>query len=175
MRIIALTVLALVGCTQDGTNPSTANSSQLSPPEPTPQARLDGARPLHMHNCPSAIPGAATTSQPSTDGVDVTITARDPAARGEIVASALASAGRGDPRTLRIPEELHSGEHTGTGTHGACPIVHASTEITVEQIPSGVIVHERPYDAAKLPALRAAVTARVDALTPPATTMRPST
>ena len=152
---IAFLVVALAACTD--TQPSEQRNPPLPPPSPTPQARLDGARPLHMSHCPSSVPGAITTSTPSDTGVDVTITAPDQGARNEILALATETAKLGDPKPVPLPgvaDGFHSGRHTGGGVHGFCPIIHAGTAITVDASSAGVIIHERPYNMTDLAKLR---------------------
>ncbi len=67
---------------------------------------------------------------------------------------------------MKLPFIVHSGLHTGRGSDGFCPIVHAGTIVTVDEIPAGVIVHMQPRDKNALPALRDAVRARVQAIAP---------
>jgi hypothetical protein len=163
-RVVAFALL-FAAC-QDRTPDESGSSVPLPPTAPKPAALLDGPRYQHMRNCPSAVPTATTTSSSSATTVDIRITASDPDARRAIVNRSRYNAGLHDPIPMHLPFVVHTGLHTGEGTHGFCPVIHAATAITVETIPDGVIIHERPYDPGEVPALRDAVAARIQALQP---------
>jgi hypothetical protein len=97
---------------------------------------MTGEMPRSMRNCPSAVPGANTIATPTSTGVTLTITASGPEAQRQIHALA------GLHATLQAPiwgMPDHTGMHTGPGTVGHCPIIHAGTTITYEETPNGAL------------------------------------
>jgi hypothetical protein len=132
--------------------------------EPTPRAQpaLSGERPQHMRNCPSAVPGAHTTTARTQNGIDVTITSPDPAVRAKIAALAQAESQRGDPLWFMAP---HNGQHGGPGTIGFCPIIQTNTSVTYEPISDGVTIHVTTRGDVR--ALQVATESRVRALALP--------
>jgi len=139
-----------------------AACSNESPSKSHPTSTLAGKREHQMLNCPSAVPGALTKATDTDGGVDITITARDPAARESILARAHKHERMGAPKGL----DVHDGSHRGAGAMGFCPIIHANTTVDVEPIGDGVILHITA-PAADRDALRKATAARVDALAKP--------
>ncbi len=111
-----------------------------------------------MTNCPSAVKGAGTSLKEAADGVILDIIADDPAAIADIIARAHLNGSRGEPSTSGPP---HTGQHTGPGTLGHCPIVHVGTTITVEEIHGGVRVTVIAKDPAAGPALQKETRARL--------------
>lgn len=95
-------------------------------------------------NCPAMLPGTTTQLAMTARGVDVTVTARDPAVGRQVVALALGHArGRGGgaahPGVQRQP---HDQQHGGPGTIGYCPImVSEMTSVSVTPVPGGVTAH----------------------------------
>ena len=103
-----------------------------------------------MRNCPSAVASAKTVAQPTNSGIDVLITSNDPNAQQRIHALAELQSHPRDPISV-MP--AHTGMHSGPGTVGRCPIIHANTTVSVETIPDGVRVHvvaNFPPDIAEL-------------------------
>lgn len=117
---------------------SRENTEGKPPPEVQPEAALTGLRQQHMRNCPSAVPSATTTVTPTADGVSLTIISKDPDARRQILWRTIFQSMLGDPIPF-LP--AHSGLHGGPGTIGYCPIIHAGTTVTYNEIPEGVVVH----------------------------------
>ena len=130
--------------------------------QPSPMGpQLSGTTPKHMRNCPSAVATAKTVATPTPDGVDVTITSDDPAARRQIVELARWHAVVGEPIWGMPP---HTGMHGGPGTIGVCPIIHAKTIVTSEEIPAGVRIHVHAIDPTMAPRLQQITQLRVQAL-----------
>lgn len=125
---------------------------------------LTGTLPQHMNRCPSGVPSAKTSATETIDGIDVTITSEDPGARARIRSLAKLQSSLGEPMRA-VPQ--HTGMHGGPGLIGHCPIIHAGTTVSYEEIPSGAIVHVIPRDARDLTSLQAATRARVSALVIP--------
>lgn len=125
---------------------------------------MTGELPKRMRNCPSAVPSAKTTSRPTVDGVDITITSDDPQARRQIVALAGLHGVLRDP--IRVMPE-HTGMHSGPGTLGRCPIIHAGTRVSYDEVPHGVRIHVTARNQATIKQLQTATAARVRALEMP--------
>jgi hypothetical protein len=102
-------------------------------PEPAP-IPFSGTRPHAMANCPSALPGAVTRLEPTSDGIDLVVTSEDAAVRQRIIELAEFHA-RADSIILPIP---HTGLRGTTGSVGFCPIVHDGTEVNALVVPGGV-------------------------------------
>jgi hypothetical protein len=73
-----------------------------------------------MESCPSAVPGSETTIVDDKGGVVVTVTAADPAARGEV----------------RRRAHMHV-EEDGGRPFGRCPGIVQGTHVAVEDLPEG--------------------------------------
>jgi len=133
------------------------------PGTPPPSATLTGKTPLKMRNCPSAVAGTTTRATPTSKGIDLEITSDNPAAVREIVSRAELQTTLHGPYWF-VPQ--HSGMHGGPGDIGHCPVIHANTDITYNQMGNGVRLHILARDKAQIPALQQAVTARTQALAP---------
>jgi hypothetical protein len=144
-----------------------ACNTQRSPDardRPPPSSSLTGTMPLHMRNCPSAVRSAKTTSTRTSDGVELTITSDDPSAQADIVALAKAHADMKGPIWF-LP--AHSGLHSGPGSLGRCPVIHADTTVKVQPIANGVMIQVAARTPDRVAALQQATEARVRVLTPP--------
>lgn len=147
-----------------------AACSREREPEPKqhvqPSAVMTGELPKQMRNCPSAVPSAKTTARPTTHGVEISITSDDREAQRRIVALANLQASFRDPITMMPP---HTGMHSGPGTVGRCPIIHAGTTVRYEETPNGVRVHVAVADRAPnaIKRLQVATAARIRALETP--------
>lgn len=129
-----------------------------------PEATLTGERPQRMRNCPSAVPTATTIGTPAPDGVNLTITSSDPDARRQILKLAELHSSQREPIPF-MPE--HSGLHSGPGTNGYCPIIHAGTIVTYKQILEGVKVHVATRRPGEVWLLQRATKMRINALAGP--------
>jgi hypothetical protein len=147
MRTTAI-VLLVVAC---------SNETPPPPGTPEPASALTGTHPKGMRRCPSAVPGASTRAVDTEEGVDVVVTATSPDAQREILARARDHQYLGNPGRLT----RHDGTHSGPGTLGFCPIIHANTLITVADAPDGVVIHVTTTDASKRQALQRATARRV--------------
>src|SRR5262245_36886904 len=115
MRSACVLLLLLFACQNEARDEARRQPSPVGP-------MLSGKTPKHMRNCPSAVAGAKTVAKPTADGVDITITADDPAARQRIVDLARWHAVMTEPVWGMPP---HTGMRGGPGTIGFCPIIHA--------------------------------------------------
>lgn len=130
-RSIGLSVFVLLAPAAACKTEEAPPSSSLSGPD------MSGARERKMANCPSAVRGAITTTMPTPDGIDVTVTAPDPATERTIVGLAELHA--------RFPRPLtpfpHNGLRGGGGRIGYCPFAHDAATITTTAVPGGVRIH----------------------------------
>jgi len=115
-----------------------------------------------MMHCPSAVDGATTKVETGKESVVVTITASDPAKVAEVQKRAehlagLTSAGA-------APELKHSGQGTGGGALGKCPVVMRDVTLKVEKQKDGAKVSVTPKNAAALSELGRISKDRADAL-----------
>jgi hypothetical protein len=125
---------------------------------------LGGQLPRQMRNCPSAVPSAKTSVESTRFGVELTITSDDAGARDKIVELAKLQSDQKDPVWF-LPK--HTGMHSGPGTMGRCPIIHADTDVTYKEIPNGVRIDVTVSSHSRVIALQRATLARVRALTQP--------
>ena len=112
-----------------------------------------GAMERSMTNCPTAVPGATTHAVNTEFGVELTITAEDPAAQRRIADLAARQERMGDPDGS-APQ--HTGLHGGPGRLGHCPVIHDATTVTFTRLRRGVVIHLRallPSDVARVQAL----------------------
>ena len=109
-----------------------------------------GAMEHSMTNCPTAVKGAVTKAVNTEFGVDLTITADDPASQRRIVELAARHEQIGDPDGSVPP---HTGLHGGPGGIGHCPVIHDETTVTFTRLRRGVVIHLRallPSDVARV-------------------------
>ncbi|MEO8550089.1 MAG: hypothetical protein ABI678_08945 [Kofleriaceae bacterium] len=149
-----LAAACLAACSQAAPSaPADKGSAEIA-------STLDGKRAHGMLNCPSGVEGAVTAMRWRQDDVTLSITAPAVTAQRKIVTLAHAQERTGNPHGGLI----NNGSHGGPGTSGFCPIIHADTTVSVEEVANGVVVHIRPNDPTKLASLRTATEARVKAL-----------
>ena len=153
-------LLLFAACPLTGCPSKAADDNQ--PPGLAPQ--LSGTLPRQMRNCPSAVPSARTIATPTPDGVDLTITSPDPIAQRRIVALAQLHATWGEP-LWAMP--AHTGMHGGPTTIGRCPIIHAKTLVSQQEIPDGARIHVRSLIPGMASRLQEITELRVNALMPP--------
>jgi hypothetical protein len=103
---------------------------------------------------------AKTTVADTDDGVEVSIVGTGEGAEAKI----RDLAGEQAEVEVDLDKPTHTGEGTGGGVVGHCPIVHLGTNITLLNVPGGVKVVMKPKVADKLADLKKTVHDRVDAL-----------
>lgn len=106
-----------------------------------------------MRNCPTAVAGATTQAANTTFGVDLTITATEPASWRRILELAALHERMGDPDGSA---PRHTGLHGGPGSFGRCPVIHTATTVTFSRLRKGAVIHIRallPDDIARVQAL----------------------
>jgi TusA-related sulfurtransferase len=117
-----------------------------------------------MRNCPSAVPSAKTTLARTAQGVELTITSDDEAARDRILALAQWHSTQREP-IWGMP--AHTGMHGGPGAVGFCPIIHVKTTVTHAEIPQGVRIRVTADTPSMVTFLQDATELRVRALLQP--------
>ena len=134
--------------------PDVPAMAPIAAPVPTaparPLARQAGRLEQQMRNCPTAVTGATTNASNTPFGVELTITADNPASQRRIIELAAVHESMGDPDH---PGLRHTGRHGGPGTLGRCPVVHDMTTVTFTRLRKGVVIHLRallPADVARV-------------------------
>ena len=115
-----------------------------------------------MMHCPSAVDGAATKVEGGKESVVVTITAGDPAKVAEIQKRAKHLASLAAPSAT--PENKHTGQGTGGGALGKCPVVMRDVTLKVEDQKDGAKVTVTPKNPATLSELAKISKDRAEAL-----------
>jgi hypothetical protein len=147
---------------QQPAEPAKDPAAEQPKDEPKPEPAADAPNMVNkMANCPSAVDGATTTVEDGEGVVVVSITSDDEAKVADIRKRATTIAGLNDADSTEIK---HSGQRTGGGGLGRCPVVLDNVEVTAEEIEKGVKVTLKPKDAAKLADLSKAAKDRAEAL-----------
>jgi hypothetical protein len=135
------------------TLPAMAPDAPAAPPTAVAGRVRQGALEHSMANCPTAVPGAVTRAVNTEFGVDLTITADDPASQRRIIELAARHEQVGDPDGSAPP---HTGLHGGPGGIGHCPVIHDATTVTFSRLRRGAVIHLRallPGDVARVQAI----------------------
>ena len=117
------------------------SSRHVSPPAAAPAPSQPTGKLEHrMQNCPSAVEGADTRLRMTERGVDIFVRAKDANARAEIAKLA----------------ELHTRQDLpgGPGVSRHCLIVHHHTQITMEPVDDGVVLHVNATEPSRVKALQ---------------------
>jgi len=115
-----------------------------------------------MMHCPSAVDGATTKVETGKESVVVTITSSYPAKAAEIQKRAKHLASLTSPGAA--PESKHTGQGTGGGALGKCPVVMRDVALKVEDQKDGSKVTVTPKNPATLAELGRISKDRADAL-----------
>jgi len=115
-----------------------------------------------MMHCPSAVDGATTKVETGKESVVVTITSSDPAKAAEVKKRAKHLASLTSPGAA--PELKHTGQGTGGGALGKCPVVMRDVTLKVEDQKDGSKVTVTPKNPATLAELGRISKDRADAL-----------
>jgi hypothetical protein len=100
-----------------------------------------------MMHCPSAAPGAETKVEQTKDAVVVTVTSKDKAAVTEIQTRSKYMAGL---TAGGAPKVEHTGNGTGGGALGKCPVMMADVALKAENVKDGSKITLTPKDTTKL-------------------------
>ncbi len=125
-----------------------------------------------MEHCPSSVAGSTTTVAAVKTDVVVTVTSKDKAATAEIRARAAYLVGKNDADSSEVK---HSGEGTGGGALGKCPVVLGSATLAAKDVKGGSAITMTPNEADGLAALTTMATERAAALATGATATEPAT
>jgi TusA-related sulfurtransferase len=128
-----------------------------SKPAPAPSPEPAGKLEHRMANCPTAVTSASTKVVDTPDGVDVVITATEPAAQERIRTLSNAQTEMGEPP---VSDHQHTGLHGGPGWLGHCPIIHGDTVVTVTTNDTGATLHIRALDSNRVKSLQDETAAR---------------
>ena len=143
MRMILLSFV-LAACASTPSHPA------ASPPH--------GQLEHDMRNCPSSLAGTTTHVTNTPAGVDLEITAGDPAVQQQIVDLAILHEQMGQPNPGEVQ---HTGKHGGPGSIGHCPVVHNGTTVTFARIAGGAVIHVAAMAPDDVARVQAAVADRV--------------
>lgn len=156
MRNIVWILVAVAACQEKKESPPPPTTGEPAPA----QANRSGKLQNKMANCPSAVPGAKTTIAMTSDGVDVTVTAREPAAERKIVELAEFHA-RTAPSASGTQ---HTGKGGGPARIGFCPTVHAGATVRASHVAGGVRVEIRASSPTQVSELQTVTKARASRL-----------
>jgi hypothetical protein len=114
-----------------------------------------------MAHCPSAVPGADTKVAEEKNAVVLTVTAEGAARVGEIQKRAQhLDEVEGAPEA----EIKHTGQGTGGGRSGKCPVVMTDVTLGIEKLKNGVKIRLTPKDASKVGELASTAKERIAAM-----------
>jgi TusA-related sulfurtransferase len=95
---------------------------------------MRGNKAHSMVNCPSTVPGAKTSVKDTKKGVEIDVTAEGRNAVLQIQARARTQ----EPKRKVDTAVTHTGEGTGEGALGFCPVIHVGTQVSVKNLKDGV-------------------------------------
>ncbi len=171
-----LALVAVVGmvsvsaCKKDEKKPEAAPATQpeTKPDETKPEAKPPVAKEdkapemtNKMAHCPSSVEGAATAVSASEGAVVVTVTAKDEAAQTEIRKRATHLASLNDADSSEVK---HSGNGTGGGALGKCPVALGLGKVAAEDAEGGSKITMTPKTPDGLAELNATVRDRATAM-----------
>jgi hypothetical protein len=112
----------------------------------------------NMMHCPTSVNGAKTAVTDIKDGVEITVTADNEKAAGEIRQRAkhCVESSKTDPNTVR-----HTGDGHGGGGLGLCPVVLKDTLVTTEDVAGGSKITVRPIKPVDIEWLRKEIATRM--------------
>ena len=156
---LAMALISVAGCKKDKKTAEppaddTKTAPAETPPAETPPAETppaeDPSKPdmaNKMANCPSAAAGATTAVKADKAAVTVSVTANEKEVIAEIQKRAKKLA---TLDTSADADVKHTGEGTGGGQLGKCPVVMTDVTIKVKDLKNGSAITMTPKDKAKL-------------------------
>lgn len=156
-------VVSLAACDKETPKPSAAppaaSASSVASASAMPSASASAAPVASatlapqgkMAHCPSAVAGASTVVKDIEGGVSLAVTAKEPAAVGDVRARAKFLA---DSAKNMSPDVKHTGGGEGGGAFGRCPVVMRNTAVEVKEVEGGAEISVKPKDAKELDWLR---------------------
>ena len=164
--VLALAALSVAGCDScdkkpTPTVPSASASTAMS--DAAPMANDGGAMAMadaaaeagataHMANCPTAAPGATVILKDIEGGIEISITAKDDAAKKEI-RDRIAKLVESDKHEVEAGVK-HDHGGSGGGVYGRCTIVMRNTTLTTADLPDGVKATVKAKDKTEVDWLR---------------------
>ena len=157
----ALTLVSAVGCKKDTkkAEETPTEDTKTAPAEMTPPAETpppveapppDPTKPdmaNKMANCPSAAPGSTTAVKADKAAVTVSVTAKEK----EVIAEIQKRAKKLSTLDTSADADIkHTGEGTGGGQLGKCPVVMTDVTLKVKDLKNGSAITMTPKDKAKL-------------------------
>tara|TARA_R110002096_G_scaffold44526_1_gene119967 strand:+ start:6640 stop:7323 length:684 start_codon:yes stop_codon:yes gene_type:complete len=147
------------------TAPTETVSPDVKPDETKPEVKPDEAKPAEMTNkmahCPSSVEGATTVVSAGEGTIIVTVTAADEAATSEIRKRSMHLASLNDADSSEIK---HSGNGTGGGALGKCPVALGQGEVLAADAEGGSTITMKPKTPNGLAELNAMVRDRAAAM-----------
>jgi hypothetical protein len=157
----ALALVVAAGCkkdkkadTDEGKTPTAETPPVETPPVETPPVETpppaDPTKPdmaNKMANCPSAAAGATTAVKADKAAVTVSVTAKEK----EVIAEIQKRAKKLSTLDTSADADIkHTGEGTGGGQLGKCPVVMTDVTLKVKDLKNGSAITMTPKDKAKL-------------------------
>jgi hypothetical protein len=159
----ALALVCAAGCKKDKkkadetTADDTKTAPAETPPAETPPPETPPAEPPpdpskpdmanKMANCPSAAAGATTAVKADKAAVTVTVTAKEK----EVIAEIQKRAKKLSTLDTSADADIkHTGEGTGGGQLGKCPVVMTDVTLKVKDLKNGSAITMTPKDKAKV-------------------------
>lgn len=149
------------------TTMASAAPSAMASAKPTASAKADAdADKGKMANCPNAVAGAKTEIKDTKDGVEIMVTAKDEAVTKEIRERSKHAMEAAKKEAASVK---HTGEGTGGGALGRCPVVLKNTTVEVADMEGGSKITVKPKDAKEADWLRRETKERNSELATPGT------
>ena len=142
--------------TPDTTKPDEVKPDEVKPDEPDPQEMTN-----KMAHCPSSVEGAETVVSAGEGTIIVTVTAKGEAAATEIRKRSTHLASLNDADSTEIK---HSGEGTGGGALGKCPVALGQGKVIAADTEGGSAITMTPKTPEGLAELNAMVRDRAAAM-----------
>ena len=148
---VLVVAFGLLGCEETKPAPTqptasakpTALATATATAMPPASASAASAKQGNMTHCPNAVEGATTDIKDTKEGVDITVTAKDDKATKDIRdrSKHLVDAAKAESATPK-----HTGEGSGGGQFGRCPVVMKNTGIEAKDVPGGSMISVKAKD-----------------------------
>jgi TusA-related sulfurtransferase len=137
---VVLVALSHSACRDSHASPATATSA----PPPVASPARAAAPSSRLAQCPNAVPGATTALRDIDQGIELTVTAADDAAIGDIRARAAALVVSAKDPALQEKHGSGSGGGGGGGSGGGgggrCPVVMKRTSVEARDTTGGSVI-----------------------------------
>jgi hypothetical protein len=163
--VVAALLFVLPGCKKKDDAAGQPPAAEPAPSEPgvepsaadEPQEGKAAVLRNKMKHCPNSVEGVTTSYEKTATALVIKMSHEDAAKLAEIKdrAEHLASVA-GKPE----PELKHSGQGTGGGTTGQCPVGIKNTKVTVAEVDGKIAVTLEPLDGTTVDRLYSEATAR---------------